>query len=141
MARPSQFDRRDAIHTAMNEIWRNGYERKSVKALSQKLVITRSSFYNAFESREAFFQDVLKHYFAQAPDRVLQQDSSAMPVKELFTKLFMEICRVRAADPEGRGCTAINCLCELKGGKLDDVGSLIAEAVLNNTTRINELLA
>ena len=54
MARPSKFDRKEAVELAMNEIWRDGYEANSVKALSEKLGITRSSFYNAFSSRRGF---------------------------------------------------------------------------------------
>ncbi len=53
MGRPSKFDREAAIDKVMQEVWRNGFERASVKALSERLGITRSSFYNAFDSREA----------------------------------------------------------------------------------------
>ncbi|HHL20983.1 MAG TPA: TetR/AcrR family transcriptional regulator, partial [Aliiroseovarius sp.] len=69
MGRPSKFDREAAIDKVMQEVWRNGFERASVKALSERLGITRSSFYNAFDSREALFEKVLARYFAQSPDR------------------------------------------------------------------------
>ena len=42
MARPLKFDRGEAVETAMQEIWRSGYEASSVKAISEKLGVTRS---------------------------------------------------------------------------------------------------
>ena len=69
MARPSKFDRDEAIETAMEAFWRAGYQACSVRALSERLGITRSSFYNAFGSREALFREALARYGDQAPDQ------------------------------------------------------------------------
>lgn len=140
MPRPSEFNREEAIEAAMNEIWRNGYERSSVKTLSETLGITRSSFYNAFGTREDFFRQVLAVYFAKAPDRILHSETPQISARALFTGLFKELCRVRASDAEGRGCLAINCLCELKGGDHDELGAEIARAALMNVERVNKLL-
>lgn len=49
--------------------WRDGYQANSVKALSERLGITRSSFYNAFESREAMFMEAFERYLERSPDR------------------------------------------------------------------------
>ena len=141
MGRPSAFDRQNAVEIAMNEIWRDGYKACSVKALSEKLGITRSSFYNAFGSREGFFQEVLAAYFAQSPDHVLHEDVAAGPIRALLTATFREICRVRASDPESRGCLAINCLCELKGGAQDAIGQTLAEMVIASAERMEALLS
>lgn len=140
MARPLGFDREKAVQTAMQEIWRSGYEANSVKAIAQKLGISRSSFYNTFGTREDLFREALLAYFEQSPDRRLHEDCSGASVKALLTATFREICRVRAADPEGRGCMAINCLCELKGGPHDRIGDLVASAVIGSQARLHELL-
>jgi len=71
MPRPAKFDRQEALDVVMNEIWRSGYEACSAKAISEKLGITRSSFYNAFGSREALFKEALDAYIVSAPDRML----------------------------------------------------------------------
>ena len=140
MGRPAAFDRDAAIETAMQEIWRTGYEATSVKAMSEKLGITRSSYYNAFGSREDLFKEALGAYFAQSPDRVLYGALPAIPIRMFLTSTFRSICAARASDPEGRGCLAINCLCELKGGPHDDMGTIIANAVLKSLARLEELL-
>lgn len=140
MGRPTGFDRSAAIETAMQEIWRHGYEASSVKAISEKLGITRSSYYNAFGSREDLFKAALEAYLAQSPDRVFHQGTPDMPILELLTLTFREICAARAGDREGRGCLAVNSLTELANTH-DELGNLIASAVLGSAARLEELLA
>ena len=139
MARPSNFDRQQAIEFVMNEIWRNGYEACSVKAMSAKLGITRSSFYNAFTSREALFREALDLYAAQAPDRMLAEVKADGSVRELMTELFRKICKLRAADPEARGCMAVNCIAELVGAD-PELGGVLEKAVNTKRKRIEQLL-
>lgn len=140
MARPSKFDRETVIEAAMQEIWRSGYEASSVKAISEKLGITRSSYYNAFGSREDLFKEALAIYFGQSPDRALYEDVSDCPVKRLITESFRKACAARACDPEARGCMAINSLCELAGGRHVTLGAMLAEAVLASAARFETLL-
>ena len=139
MARPSKFNRDEAVEFVMNEIWRNGYEASSVKALSEKLGITRSSFYNAFGSREELFREALVLYFGQSPDKALATATPGIPVKKLLTSTFRQACRTRAADPEGRGCMAINSVTELCNVH-EDLGPLLTKAVLGSISRIEQLL-
>jgi len=140
MARPSKFNRDEAVEFVMNEIWQNGYEASSVKALSEKLGITRSSFYNAFGSREALFKEALDLYFSQSPDKALATATPGTPIKKLLSNTYRQACRVRAADPEGRGCMAINSVTELCNVH-EELGPLLAEAVLGSILHIEQLLA
>ncbi len=142
MGRPSKFDRESAIDTVMQEIWRNGFERASVKALSERLGITRSSFYNAFDSREALFGKVLERYFAQSPDRPLREAGPETPIRPLLSAVFREVCRARAADAEGRGCMVINGVADRCHGDQagDHLATLLAEALLGSLARIRQLL-
>lgn len=141
MARPSKFDRDAAVETAMQEIWRSGYEATSVKAMSEKLGITRSSYYNAFGSREELFKEALAAYFAHSPDRALYQDADPQEsVRGVLTRTFRAACIARAADPEGRGCMAINSLCELAGGPETELAEMMIDAVLGSVRRLEGLL-
>lgn len=139
MGRPVQFDRDEAIDVVMNEIWRNGYEACSVKALAERLGITRSSFYNAFGSREALFREVLERYFEQSPDRALAVARQGVAIRPLLTRTFREVCRARASDPQARGCMAVNSAAELCGVH-DELGPVMADAVLGSLARIERLL-
>ncbi|MCH8113637.1 MAG: TetR/AcrR family transcriptional regulator [Proteobacteria bacterium] len=139
MSRPREFDQAAAIETAMNEIWKNGYEACSVKALSEKLNITRSSFYNAFGSREALFKEALARYFDQSPDKAFATAKEGVRVKALVTRTFRKVCRVRASDPAGRGCMAINSAAELCNVH-EELGNLLADAILGSLSCLEKLL-
>ena len=139
MARPSKFNRSEAVEIVMNEIWLNGYEASSVKSLSEKLGITRSSFYNAFGSREELFKEVLEVYFKQSPDLALAIATPGTPIKKLLTNTFHMACKVRASDELGRGCMAINSVSELCNVN-DDLGPVLQSAVLGNLARFETLL-
>ncbi len=123
----------------MNDIWKNGFEACSVKAISEKLGITRSSFYNAFQSRARLFEEALERYFAQSPDRVLARVDDDARVVPLLTRMFREVCRARASDPEGRGCLVVNGVAGLVGVN-ETLGPVLERAVLGNLERLEHLL-
>lgn len=108
-----KFDREAAIDAAMHEIWRHGYEAASVNSLSEKLGITRSSFYNAFGSREELFSLVLDRYLSSIPEGELFTATAETQLAPLLTRVFRAACARLAKDPENRGCLAANCLAEL----------------------------
>jgi len=139
MGRPAKFDRDQAVETVMHELWKHGFEACSVKAISEKLGITRSSFYNAFESREALFKEALELYFTQTPDRVLNAVRPDTRILALLTGMYREVCRSRAADSEARGCMAVNSVSELVAVN-DELGPLLERAVLGSLERLEQLL-
>jgi len=142
MGRTSAFDRQQAIQTVIHEIWQQGYESCSVKALSEKLGITRSSFYHAFESREALLQEALEVYFQESPDQQFSQLLIQLPEQSntLFgiCQIFKSICALRANDPDKKGCMAINCLVELHQQTAAE--QYISTAIIGSVTRFESLL-
>ncbi len=140
MGRPPKFDRDQAVGQVMQALWSNGYEACSVKAVSEKLGITRSSYYHAFGCREALFREALDRYLAISPDRCLAAVPGSAGVRAHLTAMFREICRMRAADPEQRGCLAVNSLAELVGSH-PVLGPELEAAFGANIARIRGLLA
>lgn len=123
----------------MNVIWKKGYGDCSIKALSESLGITRSSLYNAFESREQIFQEALDAYSLQSPDIAFEDADENTPILPLINKVFREVCKVRAADPEARGCLVINCLAE--GGDTNQEVALMLENIMKrNLEQFEKLL-
>jgi TetR/AcrR family transcriptional regulator, transcriptional repressor for nem operon len=139
MGRPSKFNRDDAIEAVKNHIWQNGYGASSVKLLSEKLGITRSSFYNAFGSRERLYRDALAVYLLQSPDIALAEAEPGVPVRRLFTETFRAACKARAGDKLGRGCMIINGVAELCN-EHGELGPVIESMVLGSLVRIEQLL-
>lgn len=62
MGRPRQFDRDAAVITAMHLFWEYGYESTSLSQLKAGLGISTPSFYAAFGSKEALFQEAVACY-------------------------------------------------------------------------------
>lgn len=112
MARPRKFDRNEALDIATEIIRTGGYEQASVKTLSEHLGISRSSFYNAFGSREELFSEIIGRYAPVAPDAPLYAPVAG-PVLPLIENVLRNICRTRANDPGGKGCIIVNAVCEL----------------------------
>lgn len=62
MGRPRQFDRDTALTKAMHLFWQNGFEATSLSILKAELGISAPSFYAAFGSKEALFQETIALY-------------------------------------------------------------------------------
>ena len=139
MARPSKFDANDAIREAMEAYWAKGYEANSVKSLSEMLGITRSSFYNAFGTREELFVRALEVYCEEAPDRALMESPHRMGVRRLITGFFRTVCQVRASDPAARGCLVVNAIAELCQ-QHSTLGPMLEKAVFSSLERIETLV-
>lgn len=139
MGRIKTFDRDEAVKTAMFEIWQKGYEACSVKSLSETLGLTRSSFYNAFGSREELFLEVLELYFDQSPDRNLENIGLSSEVLLSVCQVFRNVCDVRAADVDHKGCMAVNSVIELVGND-EKAGPVLSGAVNKSVKRFERIL-
>ncbi|TPE14534.1 TetR/AcrR family transcriptional regulator [Pantoea vagans] len=66
MGRPRSFDRDEAIRQAMFLFWQHGFESTSLALLKASLGngITAPSFYAAFGSKEALFEEVVDCYLS-----------------------------------------------------------------------------
>lgn len=62
MGRPRQFDRDTALAKAMHLFWQNGFDATSLSQLKAELGISAPSFYAAFGSKEALFQETVALY-------------------------------------------------------------------------------
>lgn len=126
--RPIEFDRETAVRSAMDLFWERGFDAVSASDLADAMSITRSSFYNSFGDRETVFREALDAYRRIAPDAALTKIKAGDPVTSALRRIFREICRVRAADPGGRGCLIVNSIGELVGVNAA-LGGTIEEAV------------
>lgn len=126
--RPTEFDRTAAVHAAMNKFWKHGFESVSASDIAEAMSISRSSFYNSFGDRETVFREAMSEYRAFAPDGALAGIGPDAPVAPAIRAVFWEICRVRAADPEARGCLIVNAVGQLVGVNAE-LGEHVADAI------------
>lgn len=138
--RPTTFDRAVAVRAALGCFWRDGFAAVSATELARSMSIRRSSFYNSFGNRERVFLEALELYRASAPDAALASIGPDEDVTPKITAVFRQICRIRAADSDARGCLVVNGIAELVSVH-DELGPAISACMDEQQARYEHLLA
>ena len=122
----------------MRLFWKKGYEGVSLQNLLDDLEINNSSFYHAFQSKEALFDEVLSYYFHKvgayrvAP---LQEDK---PVRETLQNYFDRLIEVNFSSKLPGGCLIANSVV-LASSSNPTIAAKVSEAVLATTNRLETL--
>ncbi len=137
MGRPRLFDLDGAVTRALNVFWERGYGATTPAELLEAIGVGKGSFYNAFESKHALFEQALRRY---GDDRVADLSSSfagSAPVRQRI-KGYLE----RLAAPENekalrRGCFAANTAAEL--GRRDPAATKIVRSTFERMESVLEV--
>lgn len=113
MNRRKKFDRNEAIAILMEEMWELGYEACTVNSMSEKLGITRSSFYNAFGTKEKLFSEILGAYKTTISGKEMFKIHESRTVLSTISERMFKICRYQEQDMSHRGCLAANSIQEI----------------------------
>ena len=106
MGRPRTFDRDHAVEQAMHLFWQHGYDATSLAQLKAGLGggISAPSFYAAFGSKEALFDECVQRYLATyAQVTECLWDESLLPRKAIETAL-RQSARMQCEDGHPKGC-------------------------------------
>lgn len=93
-----------------------GFNGCGVQEITEAAGVPKGSFYNYFESKEAFSAEVLEHYWEQGAQKnlaVLSDES--MPAIERLRTYFSQRAQVHAAGHFERGCMIGNLATEVTG--------------------------
>lgn len=106
MGRPRTFDRDQAVEQAMHLFWQHGYDATSLSQLKAGLGggISAPSFYAAFGSKDALFQECVQRYlatFAQVTE-CLWDDS--LPPRQAIETALRQSARMQCEDGHPKGC-------------------------------------
>ncbi|WP_408203976.1 TetR/AcrR family transcriptional regulator [Paraburkholderia sediminicola] len=106
MGRPRTFDREKAVEDAMHIFWQQGYESTSLSLLKAGIGngISAPSFYAAFGSKEALFQECVQRYlstYAQVTEYLW--DSNLAPRNAIETALRRS-ARMQCERGHPKGC-------------------------------------
>ncbi|OLS60765.1 TetR/AcrR family transcriptional regulator [Pseudomonas putida] len=106
MGRPRTFDRDQALEQALHLFWQHGYDATSLAQLKAGLGggISAPSFYAAFGSKEALFNECVKRYLATyAQVTECLWDEGLAPRLAIETAL-RQSARMQCEDGHPRGC-------------------------------------
>jgi AcrR family transcriptional regulator len=104
--RPRAFDRDDAVDQAMQLFWQHGYDSTSLSLLKAKLGggISAPSFYAAFGSKEALFDECVQRYlttFAQVTECLWDE---SLPPRQAIETALRQSARMQCDDDHPKGC-------------------------------------
>ncbi|MFE7276768.1 MULTISPECIES: TetR/AcrR family transcriptional regulator [Streptomyces] len=115
MGRPKQFDPDIAVERAMEVFWRKGYAATTPQDLVDALGLGKGSLYNAFGSKRALFELALRRYRDNQTELLAQLLDETGPVKDRLRTMLRLLAEMDLADPDRRGCMAVNTAAELAG--------------------------
>lgn len=102
--RPRALDRDEALETALQLFWRQGYEGTSVADLTAAMGVTPPSLYTAFGSKERLYQEALDRYgasYGSFTARALAEEPTARHAVE---RILRESVAIYSEGPAPRGC-------------------------------------
>lgn len=132
VGRPNKFDRTQAIETAKQAFWKQGYNALTASQLASIMGITRSSFANSFSDKQSLFTEVLAQYKQNEPYILLVNIDESALIKPKLAEFFKEVCRTRIHDQGKQGCLIVNTISGVIGSddKLaDDMEALIQSSI------------
>ncbi|MFJ9714046.1 TetR/AcrR family transcriptional regulator [Streptomyces sp. NPDC101234] len=119
MGRPKQFDPETAVEQAMQLFWREGYGATTPQRLVDTLGIGKGSLYNAFGGKRQLFDLALRRYLDLQNLAVAELLEGPGPVKERLRRTLHFVAQTDLADPDRRGCLALNSAIEF--GRTDEL--------------------
>jgi TetR/AcrR family transcriptional regulator, transcriptional repressor for nem operon len=135
MGRPREFDRDKTIERAMRLFWKKGYEGVSLQNLLDELEINNSSFYHAFQSKEALFDEVLDYYFHKVGAYRIAPLLEGKPVRETLENYFERLIDVNFTSKLPGGCLIANSVV-LASSSNPTIATKVSKAVQATTTRM-----
>ncbi|MEW2623615.1 TetR/AcrR family transcriptional regulator [Streptomyces sp. NPDC048106] len=131
MARPKQFDPEIAVDQAMEVFWRKGYAATTPQDLVEALGIGKGSLYNTFGSKHSLFEEALRRYRDSQALALVKMLEESGPVKARLRKALRFLAEMDLADPDRRGCMAVNVAAELSS--VDETATELVRRMFDRT--------
>lgn len=104
MARPPEFDRSQALVSALHLFWEKGYDRTTVRDLTEAMGISAPSLYNAFGGKQELFDEAVASYTG-SPTRVVPPALRERTARAVFAKMLEIAIREYASSTQPRGAS------------------------------------
>ncbi|MBI4695343.1 MAG: TetR/AcrR family transcriptional regulator [Gammaproteobacteria bacterium] len=132
--RPIAYEPDAALAAVMHAFWQRGYEGTSLADLLAATGLSKSSFYQAFGSKQAAFEQALAHYcdtlIAELRVKLRTADSGLAFIEAVLRGAAAEA--VRCAEP--RGCMIVNVATEFSARD-----PRIRTAIAQNVRRVTQV--
>lgn len=128
IGRPLQFDPNQALDTAMQLFWQKGYESTSLQDLLKAMRLSKSSFYQAFKSKNQLFQRSIQNYQNLLSTDLQTQLRQAGSGKAFIQSLFLDVANETCGPNARRGCLLMNTASEFAQTDAD-IAQLVSDSL------------
>lgn len=105
--RPREFERDAALQVALRLFWQHGYEATSLAQLREAMGISSASFYAAFGSKEALFDEVVRAYMASYGRVTEAVADDELPPREAIERILRASARMQTEPEHPTGCLMV----------------------------------
>ncbi len=106
--RPLEYDPAAVLDAIMQAFWRRGYEGTSMKDLLVATGLSKSSFYQAFSSKNQAFRQSLHHYCETITGKLRGRLRSADSGWSFIESVLLEAAEEARLSNDPRGCMIVN---------------------------------
>jgi TetR/AcrR family transcriptional regulator, transcriptional repressor for nem operon len=118
MGRPREFDRQEALASAMRVFWARGYDNTSLCELIDSMGISKSSFYETFGSKHDLFLASLDYYRDNVIGLLSLKLETAKSPRAAIVAILRLVLDQKPGAGEIQGCMIGRCAVELAGRDL-----------------------
>ncbi len=136
MGRPRLFDLDDAVTSALNVFWERGYGATTPAELLDAIGVGKGSFYNAFGSKHALFEQALRRYGDDRVAGLSRLFAESGPVGARIKRYLQRLAAPENEKALRRGCFAANTAAEL--GRRDPVATKIVRGTFERMEGVFE---
>ncbi|MDR5905565.1 TetR/AcrR family transcriptional regulator [Franzmannia qiaohouensis] len=122
--RPRGFDREEALRSAMEVFWSQGYDNASLADLTRAMGINAPSLYATFGGKETLFQEAVKLYVRTEGSGIWEQVETA-PTARAAIKHVLHA----TAEAFTRGATPRGCMIVLAAPQMQGANSQVCDAL------------
>lgn len=115
----------------MQVFWRKGYAATTPQDLVDALGIGKGSLYNTFGSKHGLFELALRRYLDSQTEPLLDLLDQPGPIKERLRTMLRFVADSTLADPDRRGCMAVNTAAAPMGA--DELATDLVQRMFNRT--------
>jgi TetR/AcrR family transcriptional regulator, transcriptional repressor for nem operon len=112
IGRPRNFDSDQALQAAVQVFWSKGYEATSLQDLIDTMQISKSSFYQTFESKHQLFQNCINRYQDRFISDITDSLQNAKTGRAFIENTFKNLADKAGPASDRRGCLILNCASE-----------------------------
>lgn len=127
IGRPKEFEIDEALEAALEVFWTKGYESTSLQDLIEAMDLSKSSFYQTFESKHKLLQSCIKRYQDTITKELMDSLEDAKSGRSFIEGAFNALAEKAKSPSEHKGCLILNCANEF-AQKDPEVAELINKA-------------